>query len=313
MAPVTCSIIVPSFNTCELTLSCLRSVQKHPPATPYEIILVDNNSNDETYARVRREFPEVQAVCNASNLGFGKACNIGSRLAKGRYLLFLNSDTESLPDTFNPLIDWLDTHPHTAIVGPELLSSQHGLIQMSWAWNPILLGEFIQRPLAPYLVRHSQLRQAIVRWLQRRARSVPIICGACFMVRRRAFDEIAGFDEEFELYFEDSDLCLRCRQKGWSIDYIPHAQIIHHLGQSTKEPWSLTSLVYRQSQIYYYRKHAFTGAVPILKSYLLLKWFKLWWRVHLIVQDKEAGRAYLSRFRKTIFERQRFRLADPKT
>lgn len=311
MESVICSIIIPSFNTLELTIECLRSIDRHPPSRPYEIILVDNHSTDGTEERVRNDFPTVRVIRNAANLGFGKACNIGARQSQGQYLLFLNSDTESLPGTFDQLIQWMETHPQTGCVGPELVSPQRSLIQMSWAWNPILFGELIALPLAPYMVRRSRLRQWIVRQLQRRPRNVSIICGACTLVRKRLFESLGGFDEDFELYFEDSDLCMRCRHLGWQVDFVPHSKIVHRLGQSTKASWGLTPLVYRQSQIHYYRKHAPAWAVPLLKGYLTLKWMRLWIRMKFFLPNKEAVRTYLEKFRVVIHEKQRLTLAQP--
>lgn len=270
-----CSIIIPSYNTAPLTLRCIQRIQTYPPSRPYEIIVVDNHSSDETPERVRATHPDVLVVRHEANLGFSKACNAGVRRAGGRYILFLNSDTEAVENSFDRLLHWLDTHPGTGIVGPELISGQDRVLQMSWVWNPILGGELIQQYFAPYVVRHSALRQRLIRWLQRQSCTVPSICGACLVIRRETFEQVNGFDENFELYFEDSDLCLRCIQRGWRIDFVAEAKIVHHLGQSSKGDWSATSLIYQQSHIAFYRKHAPRWAMPLLKTYLLLKWIKL--------------------------------------
>src|SRR5258708_18033038 len=146
---------------------------------------------------------------------------------------------------------------------------------MCWVWNPILAGELLQQYLAPYSLRESAFRRACVAWLQRTSRHVSIICGACLMIRREAFDQIRGFDEEFELYFEDSDLCLRCKESGWKIDFVAESKIVHHLGQSTHGSLHSTSLIYQQSHIAFYLKHSPLWADYLLKFYLLLKWARL--------------------------------------
>ncbi len=281
-----CSIIIPTFNTCSITLECIRHLRQSPPRISHEIIVVDNNSTDDTIIALSREFPDIVLMRNSTNLGFSKACNRAAKLAQGRYLCFLNSDTADAGAAIDQLSQWLKTHPITGIVGPELRSSDGRLIQMSWVWNPILAGELFQQYLAPYSLRVSGFKQRIVAWLQRKSRHVSIICGACLMIRREAYDGIRGFDEDFELYFEDSDLCYRCRQAGWEIDFVADAKITHYLGQSTRGPWTVTSLIYQQSHIAYYRKHAAIWAVWLLKGYLFLKWLRL----QVVARREKAGR-----------------------
>ncbi len=123
------------------------------------------------------------------------------------------------------------------------------------------------------------------------------------MIRRVAYDQISGFDEDFELYFEDSDLCYRCRKAGWDIDFVSEAKITHHLGQSTKGSWTVTSLIYQQSHLAYYRKHAPYGAVIFLKLYLCLKWIRLCYVVWSEKDDRDLSVAYCRAYFKMIFER----------
>lgn len=270
-----CSIIIPTFNTSAITLRCLRNLKQEPPRVSHEIIVVDNHSSDDTVAAIAQEFPEVLLFQNPANLGFSKACNCGSRFARGKFLCFLNSDTEHAGPAIDRLTRWLDQYPKTGIVGPDLRAADNTLIQMSWGWNPILVGEFIQQYMAPYSLRKSAFKRRVVAWLQRKSRHVSIICGACLMIRRSTFDAIQGFDEDFELYFEDSDLCYRGHKNGWDIDFVSEAKITHHLGQSTKGEWTATSLIYQQSHLEYYRKHGPRWSVYLLKLYLLLKWLRL--------------------------------------
>ncbi len=307
---VECSIIIPTFNTAALTVRCIERIQMYPPARPYEILVVDNASRDDTPARVLAAYPQVKVLRQAANLGFSKACNAGAREARGRYLIFLNSDTEALDQTFEPLLRWMDAHPGTGIGGPELVSADNTLLQMSWGWTPLMAGELIQQYFAPYTVRASKLRQRLIRLLQRKSRSVPSICGACLLIRREVFQHIKGFDEDFELYFEDSDLCWRCIQSGWRIDFIPDSKIIHHLGQSTRGAWSMTSLIYQQSHIKYYRKHAPGWAIYLLKGYLLLKWLRLQVISHLDKKDGDRGIQYCQWYLRIIRESEKIALRD---
>ena len=132
------------------------------------------------------------------------------------------------------------------------------------------------------------------------------------MIRREVFEQIKGFDENFEFYFEDSDLCWRCVQAGWQIDFVPSSKIIHHLGQSTKGTvWNMTSLIYQQSHITYYRKHATPASLFILKAYLFLKWVRIWFRVRMESTYSQRARTYSQRYYHVIFETMKFALDDP--
>jgi GT2 family glycosyltransferase/O-antigen/teichoic acid export membrane protein len=305
-----CSIIIPTYNTRELTLACLSRIRENPPPHPYEIIVIDNHSSDGTYEMVQEIFPEVMAIRNNSNLGFARACNQGARMAKGDFFLFLNSDTEPLPGSFDVLLDWMKKHPHTGIVGPELMGPSQTLLQMSWGWDPLLGREFIQRYFSSQNIRPSLFKQHLIRYLQRKPRSVPFICGACLMIRREVFEQINGFDENFEFYFEDSDLCSRCLQTGWQIDFVPHSTIIHHLGQSTKGTWNMASLIYQQSHITYYKKHAPPWSIIFLKGYLLFKWVRIWLDAQLEKREQARAKRYCRWYLRMIFESMKFSLDD---
>lgn len=268
---IRCSIIIPSYDAADLTLACVRRLKESPPGVPHEIIVVDNHSPDGTYGRLRAEFPDLKSFQNSSNLGFSKACNRGAREAQGLYLAFLNCDAQILPGALERLCEWLAQHPQSGIVGPKLLGPDGRLIQMSWGWRPVLVGELLMKNLSPDRLERSPWRRGLVRHLQRHPRPVSFVSGACLMIRREVFDALGGFDEEFELYFEDADLCARSRERGWRVDFVPEATVAHRLGQSMKKNRDLASLVYRQSQIRYYRKHASPLAVSLLKMFLLVK------------------------------------------
>jgi len=296
MNSVDCSIIIPTYNTRELTRQCIQTLLLDPPKLSFEIIVVDNHSSDQTLEALIKDFPKIQLLRNESNLGFSKACNRAAKVASGQFLCFLNSDTMHSGPAITRLAEWLRQNPQTGIAGPELRSPDGRLIQMSWVWNPILEGELFQQYLAPYSLRRSAFKRWCVGWLQRKSRHVSIICGACLMIRREAYDQIHGFDEDFELYFEDSDLCYRCGKAGWNIDFVADAKITHHLGQSTSGRWSVASLIYQQSHLAYYRKHAPPWALSLLKIYLSFKWLRL---RYVIFREKEGrdksvpyGRAY---------------------
>jgi GT2 family glycosyltransferase len=300
------SIIIPTYNTRDLTLACLSAIQRHPPPDTYEVIVVDNNSADGTYEEVQKHFPTVVALRNTRNIGFGRACNQGARAATGDFILFLNSDTEVTGDTLANLLAWMKSHPKTGIAGPEFLGPNQTLLQMSWNWNPLLGGEILNRFYAPQKIAVSKLRQRWIHSLQSEPRSVPFICGACLMIRRDVFDRLGGFDECFELYFEDADLCLRCAEAGWLVDFVPESKIVHHIGQSSKGRWTMAGVIYQQSHLSYYRKHAPAGSALLLKTYLFFKWLGLLVDSLLERQEKEKAKRFSRAYFHVIFESTRF-------
>jgi GT2 family glycosyltransferase len=281
------SIVIPSFNTEAYLSRCIESILKYPPKSEFEIIVVDNASTDGTVATVRRQFPSATVLNMGFNSGFSKACNAGAKLAQGEYLLFLNSDTEVLERSFDEMIQWLEDRPRSAVVGPLLVNSQGHIAQMSWGWDPLLTRELLQKFLTPSSIKPAGIRAALIRRLQKRPRTVEFICGACLMVRADVFRRLNGFDEQYELYFEDADLCRRVRDAGGTVEFLPKARVIHHLGQSPKRE-GLIPLIFQQSHLAYYRRHAGPMGRLLLRVYLLLKCL-LWWLKGLILPARRSS------------------------
>jgi len=168
----------------------------------------------------------------------------------------------------------MDEQPNIGILSPMLMGERGSLVQMTWGWNISLCGEMKQRIFAPYHVSKYAFIRHLVSWLQRREREVEIVAGACMLTRRAMLEKIDGFDEDFELYFEDADLCRRCWDAGFRVHFTPYIHVIHGLGQSGKSTPTKIDLIYRQSQITYYRKHHSPWKITVLKIYILFKFFQ---------------------------------------
>lgn len=271
MAPVLSTIVV-SYNSAEYLRRCLATLTETP--SDMEIILVDNASTDGSPEMVRNDFPGVHLVEGGGNIGFGAACNRGAARASGEFFLLLNSDVELRPDAIETLINALKARPIVGVACPELLAPGGGVLQMSWGWDPIVVGEFFQWCFSPQALARSPFRRKRVAHLQRTGRFVPYACGAAMLVRRAVFEELGGMDEEFVLYFEDADFCRRARERGWTIFFEPGAKAIHHLGKSSERNRDRASLVYRQSQWIYYRKYGSWWQRLLLKNYLRFKFWR---------------------------------------
>lgn len=244
------SIIIVSWNVRDLLIACLRSLSQHV-RTPHEIIVVDNHSSDGTVELLRRDWPEVIVIANNDNSGFARANNQGWQKSSGRYVCFLNPDTEATADPFASMIAYLRQHPKTGAIGPRLLNSD-GSHQLSVRQFP----EFSDQALVLLKLRWLGKILPTLRRYQfppSATSEVPVavdqIMGACMVMPRTVLADGGSFDEAYWIWFEEVDLCRRLKTKGYDVIYFPTSQIIHHGGQSfvqhvsvMKHLWLMKSL-----------------------------------------------------------------------
>ncbi len=256
------SIILVNYRGKEFTIQCLRSLYAHQLSFPFEIIVVDNHSDDGSVDVIRRSFPRVTILELPENKGFGFANNEGAAKARGEYLFFLNNDTEIENDCFTPIINFFSTRTHVGIVGPKLVYGD-GSFQLSFGKFPTLLNEYQTKRLLKRerrLVPPTQPQQ--VDW----------VTGAALCIPKLLFTSIGGFDQHYFMYFEDADLCKRVSNEGYSVWYIPALGIVHHKGKSYTQSSERITVEYRKSQLYYYQKHCSIVETLLLKIYLFLKY-----------------------------------------
>lgn len=242
------STIIVSWNTQAPLRDCLISIGNPAETIGTEIILVDNASTDNTVEMVARDFPQVKLICNPTNVGFGAANNRGIRASSGRYILFLNSDTIVPPGALTELVRFMDDHPRAAACSPRLARPDGNAQAFAFGGDPTpgyLFARgwtrlFLHRPLHDWETRIAQ----VVDW----------VSAACLMTRREALEQMRGFNEDFFMYFEDNDLCLRLRRAGWQIWYNPAVTITHLGGASVKQS-TARSQWYETSLRHFYAKH----------------------------------------------------------
>ncbi len=252
------SIIIVNWNTRDLLSTCLYSIELNPPPATYELIVVDNASQDGSQEMVQRCFPDITLLSNSSNPGFASANNQGIRQSTGRFILLLNPDTIILPGAFAALIDALDMEPGAGAAGAMLINPD-GSLQVSSFPAPTLSREAWRlfhldslRPTAIYPPDH---------WKRHVPFEVDTAQGACLLLRRDALEEVGLLDEAFFMYSEEVDLCYRLRLGGWSICWTPAARVVHFGGQSTKLiAADMFTQLYR-AKLHYIHKHfgAFRG------------------------------------------------------
>ncbi len=246
-------------------MQTLESLIKNTADVDYEIIVVDNASQDDSVEIVQRIFPEVKMLALRENCGYAKANNRGVEQSTGRYLLFLNNDTHVPADALGTLLEIKKRHPEFGIVAPLILYPDESL-QLSWGRDIHFVSEFFLK----YFAEGWHTKQ-FKRKKGEMSRNVSWVSGTCFVIERSLYEQVGGFDENFFLYFEDADLGKRVRQLGKMIHLTSKVRIIHYLGQTVRKMPGRALMEAKKSQLHYYCKHNSRWAFAGLKGYLLLR------------------------------------------
>lgn len=216
-----CSVIIPVWNRCELTRDCVSALAKTTNGVSWELIVVDNCSTDGTQEFLSSLGGDVRIIRNQENLGFAKACNQGAQASQGKYLVFLNNDTVPQDGWLRALVSEVEGHPEVGVVGSKLLYGD-GTVQHAGV-------VFSRAGRLPY---HIYCRTAADSPAVNARREFQAVTGACMLVRRTLFEEVGRFDEGFRNGFEDVDICLKVREKGYRVVYQPRS-LLYHLESQT--------------------------------------------------------------------------------
>jgi N-acetylglucosaminyl-diphospho-decaprenol L-rhamnosyltransferase len=247
------SVVIVNYRQWEQTAQLVRQLLASPcvRAGDVEIVVVDNHSPAHPLARKLRRLPQVSLRRWDRNHGFAKAVNEGCRLSQGEWFLLLNPDTtpaEGFLDGALALADQLSAaDPRAGIVGFHLRNSD-GTQQLSAGPFPTLASSLLRLALPRRRRKYTTLRtsqRATASW----------VTGCCLLLRRACIQELGGLDEEFFLYYEDVDLCLRARQRGWTVWYEPNLAVVHHNPLHSRPVPAALRLVTRHSLITYAAKH----------------------------------------------------------
>jgi len=229
------SIIIINYNSGSHIEQCLVSVNKAIPGINTEIIIVDNNSNDGSKEDLPSKLPEVKFIFNNENLGFAKACNQGSKISSGDYILFLNPDTVLSETCLTECISFFKTHTDVGAVGVRMLDDEGKFLKESKRGLPSPSASFYKLfgltaifPGSKTIAKYYQGHLA-----ENENNPVEVLSGAFMMIKRTVFEKVKGFDETFFMYGEDIDLSLRISQLGYKNYYLGKISIIHLKGGST--------------------------------------------------------------------------------
>jgi N-acetylglucosaminyl-diphospho-decaprenol L-rhamnosyltransferase len=230
------SIVIVSWNTCDLLRDCLRALEQHPAhGRIAETIVVDNGSRDGTAEMVRDEWPSVHLIENTENAGYTRANNQAIRSSRGEYIVLINADASVQAGCLDTMLSAMDADERIGAVGPRLVYGDGRWQRWTGGRAPSLRTAFnyflfLER-LSPDDPRFAGI------YLGRdihEGRSVDWVSSACMLLRLRALEQVGLLDERFFVYMDDVDLCQRLRDAGWKIRYCPEAQATHLMGQSTK-------------------------------------------------------------------------------
>lgn len=287
--------IILNYKTAAMTLRAAESALRAMEGISGAITIVDNDSGDGSFEAMQAAvaangWDRVQVVASDRNGGFGAGNNFGMRLGlpdgtRPDYLYGLNSDAFPEPQAIGRLRDYLDAHPKVAFAG-SYVHGDDGVTHTSAFRFPSILGElengiktgFVTKLLAKYVVPMKQPETTCpVDW----------ISGASFMMRQTALDEIGLFDERFFLYFEETDLCLRARRKGWSVVYV-HDSIVQHIGSVSTgmKKWARVPTYWYDSRLHYFKKnHGLGYTIAATLALVVGEWV---YAVRRVVQQKPA-------------------------
>ena len=266
------SAIIVAYRSAEVLADCLRSLEHLARVAWLEVIVVDNASPDDSAGLVEHSFPWVTLLRLPSNLGFAGGVNRGLRVAQGAYFALVNPDAVVPPGTLEGLLGYLEEHPEVGLVGPRIVRPS-GRVECTASYRPTFHHEVINA-LGLFVLRRwvPAWRSNVLLDLPAAPVAVDVVTG-CFMVfPRRVLEVVGEFDEQFFMYVEDVDWCVRVRQAGFEVHYVPTWSVLHERSHGGANA-SLTLMDGAGNVELYFRKHG----VPHFP--LALRWLR---RLHYV-------------------------------
>lgn len=300
------SICILSWNTRQLLSDCLASIYADPAAAAWQVIVVDNDSQDDSADMVANDFPQVELVRSERNLGFAGGNNLALKRAGAPTLLLLNSDTRVQVGALGRMLDVLAADARVGVVGPRLEKAD-GALELSCGRPPGLMAEIVHKLLLHRVFPYFRFG----RWNHREQRNVGWVTGACLMVRRAAVEAAGPLDDTIFMCFEDLEWCMRLRAAGWQIVYEPAATVIHLEGRSISQRFGAMLVISQQSLYYLFDKHFGPFRLHALRLFTLIEmvlrgslWSIFWiFRPGSRVESGQRLGAYRTIFRRSLMDR----------
>lgn len=266
------SVVIVNWNVKDLLRSCLQSLLTAQQTTPHliiEIIVVDSASTDGSPEMVRDHFPQVHLIASEQNLGYARGNNTGAAAAQGRYLLLLNPDTIVPPEALAQMLDYMERQPTVGALGPQLLWPD-GSVQSSRRRFPDPGSLFWESTLLEQWFPHNHHSRTyhLAGQPADQPQKVDWVVGAAIMIRRETWLQVGPIDQDFFMYFEETDWCRRSAAAGWETHYLPTAQITHYEGKSSEQVLAARTLRFQRSKLHYTRKYFGPGWATLLRLFL---------------------------------------------
>lgn len=226
------SVIIINYRTADLTIQSIKSVKKFTESVQYEIIVVDNASLDGSVEKIKLEHPDVTFICNKENIGFGRANNVGIKIASGEYIFLLNSDAFLTNNSLLIFKTFMDEHTHAGVCGGNLITGREDET-VSYGNLPSLFENFSAIGFFVFYKKYfiERIASGVIN-KNSNIKIVGYINGADMFIRKSVLLMSKAFDEDFFMYFEETELSFRIRRLGYLSYIIPEAQIIHLVGGS---------------------------------------------------------------------------------
>ena len=276
------SIIYVNYNTLSLLDDSLRSVVRNIGSINYEVIVVDNNSEEFDDTKLKQILPSIKIVRSHTNLGFGGGNNAAAQKATGKYLWLLNTDTLVPKDNhIDKVIQFLEGSSKYAAASP-LLVNEKGVYQSSQiAYFPSVARMVLEKPtnfITKLLPATKRLFRSVnADNLSVAERDIESAAAASFIVRRDVFEEVGGFSKQYFMYYEDTDLCKKIAEAGYRIRFLPQSKVVHLLGQSISSSFERKKLYFESQDIYFSQHKSSVSrlSVHVLRIPLvIIYWFK---------------------------------------
>ncbi|MBD3278067.1 MAG: glycosyltransferase [Candidatus Aegiribacteria sp.] len=258
------SVLVVNYNSGTLLSECLRSVMNTVETAPFEVLIVDNDSSDDSLETAIEEFPDVQYIRNDFNNWYTGGANQAMKACRGDYMLILNPDTVCHPGAVDGLVDFMDDRDKAGIACPKLLNGD-GSLQPSC--RKFLKSRFlVLKHLLPWSILPQSWKKRFVLeyWHHGETIAADWIIGASVLVRREAVEQVGLKDEEFRMFHEETDWCMRMAKQGWQVWFVHDSVVTHHGSQSAMAMWGddLVLEFYRGKHMFI-RKHFGIAALLI--------------------------------------------------
>jgi len=251
------SVAIITWNAKETLKTCLHSIVRHARNIEYEIIIADNGSSDGTAEMLDKSFPSLSLIRNPENIGVSRARNQLMRIAKGRYVLILDDDTELVTSKLSELTAYMDKHEMVGIAGAKLMSVDNEL-QLSCRTLPKPIHVLFRKLGFFKAVRNGKVlaKHQMANWEHDSVQSVQFVIGAFQMIRRSLINSIGFLDEKMFYGFEDADYCARMLRAGYDVVYYPEVVVKHYERRMTYRAFfTKKAVINYRSYLRFYLKH----------------------------------------------------------